>query len=234
MGEKYKNKRKNLSGRSKSRYSAKWLYEQDTYGNGKPLFTIDQNSPNGVARNRDANGKLVPTNQDDFSYAERKSALNAAGLSSQLLVDTLKKETTWANVQKTQPAPSPPPAPVKPETGPQPPGESEAEQPTAPFNNELFQDLTDKFVDPDEKTKYDAWGLKYPIDMDDGQDRIFITQIQYIPGLNVSGETNTQSAISGESRFRDDNSKKKIIGNVILPMPNDISESNSVGWGDIS
>lgn len=216
----------------------KWLYEQDTYGNGKPLFTIDQNSPNGVARNRDVNGNLVPTDQDDFSYAERKSALNAAGLPSQLLVDTLKKETTWANVQKTQPAPGPPPAPVKPETGPQPPGELEAEQPTAPFDTNLFQDLTGEFVDRDERTKYKSWGLTYPIDIDGGQDRITITQIQYIPGLNVSGQTNTESVISGESRFRnldkDDKSKEKIIGTVVLPMPNDISESNSVGWGEDS
>jgi hypothetical protein len=67
--------------------------------------------------------------------------------------------------------------------------------------------------------------------MSGGQDRITITQIQYVPGLNVSGETDTQSAIGGESRFR---TKTNIIGTAVLPMPNDISESNSVGWGEDS
>lgn len=211
----------------------KWLYEQDTYSNGKPLFTITQKSPNGINRSRNPlTGELLPTNQDDFSYAERKSALDSAGLSEQLLVDTLKKETTWSNVQGTQPAPSPPPAAPTPAQGPQSPGDTSTggQPPASNFDAASFKDLTGEFVD-NEKEKYKSWRLQYPIDMSTGQDRIMITQIQYVPGLNTSGETNTESAISGESRFR---TKTNIIGSAVLPMPNDISESNSVGWGEDS
>jgi hypothetical protein len=214
----------------------KWLYEKDLYGNGKPLFTITTDSPAGFARDRYANGELVPELQDNFSYFERKSALEAAGLNGNLLRDQLQKETRWANIEKTQPAPTPPPAPKNPENGPQETGDAGGGTPPASnFDSSLFKDLTGEFVDKKEKEKYSLWKLKYPVDMSDLQDRIIITQIQYVPGLNVSGETNTDSVISGESRFNESrNSKEKIIGNVTLPMPNDISESNSVGWGEDS
>lgn len=99
---------------------------------------------------------------------------------------------------------------------------------------QVFKDLTGEFSD-NEKEKYSNWNLKYPSTIESGQDRIIINQLQYIPSLNVTDSGS--STFRGESQFRENNGetrKEKLIGSVVLPMPNDISESNSVGWGEDS
>jgi hypothetical protein len=112
--------------------------------------------------------------------------------------------------------------------GPNP--ELEPAQNASQIDSNLFTDLTNKFVD-DEKAKYKNFNLKYPSTIDSGQDRIVISQLQYIPSLNITNSTDSSnSTFRGESQFR----KEKFIGSVVLPMPNDISESNSVGWGEDS
>lgn len=213
----------------------KWLYEQDTYGNGKPLFTIDQNSPNGVARTRDVNGNLVPINQDEFSYSERASALNAAGINGQLLVNTLKQETTWANVQGTQPAPGTP-APG------QPPGQTPGSATAGPgsgigttfdVGNYADNPLTNLLSEFDDPNNFD--GIKqflyYPSNIGaSGQDKITITQISYVPGDPFKALTGSLG-----SRESDFNSPTvKTHGMVILPIPNELSETNQTGWGEDS
>ena len=96
---------------------------------------------------------------------------------------------------------------------------------------DLFSNLADKFTDKKEKEKYSKWNLMYPNSMDSQQDRIIIQQIQYTPGLTVTpGTENTSNntVIRGENRF------ETIIGSVTLPMTNDLSETNGVGWGEDS
>lgn len=94
-----------------------------------------------------------------------------------------------------------------------------------------FEDLSGKFSDDTEKSTYEnKRNLKYPNDMNSGQDRITITQLQYVAGLSITSDTS--STISGDSRFN--GTKTKSLGTVTLPMPNDISESNTVGWGEDS
>jgi hypothetical protein len=63
--------------------------------------------------------------------------------------------------------------------------------------------------------------LMYPKNMNSGQDRIFITQFKY----------KRTDVIQREGDF---SALENIVGSVTLPMPNDISETNSVGWGDNS
>lgn len=62
--------------------------------------------------------------------------------------------------------------------------------------------------------------LMYPKTMNSGQDRIFINQVQY----------KRSDVLQREGDF----TKLDSVGSVTLPMPNDISETNSVGWGEDS
>lgn len=62
---------------------------------------------------------------------------------------------------------------------------------------------------------------KYPLTIENGQDRVVITQFQYKRSQVVQTETQLRNL-------------KKLNGTVTLPMPNDLSEANSVGWGEDS
>jgi len=73
--------------------------------------------------------------------------------------------------------------------------------------------------------------LKYPDSINSGQDRIIITQFQYKRSGVLQREGNFNNVL-GEKN--EDKSLKNVVGSVTLPMPNDISETNSVGWGEDS
>ena len=64
--------------------------------------------------------------------------------------------------------------------------------------------------------------LRYPINMNSSQDRIFITQLQYA----------RTGVLQQESDFSV--TKLNAVGYVTLPIPNDISEANQTGWGEDS
>jgi hypothetical protein len=102
---------------------------------------------------------------------------------------------------------------------------------------EFLKDMGDQFADNKEPEKYKKWNLHYPATIHSGQDRISIKQLMYVPSLSVAGE-NGSTFLSESSRFGDPTkekqTKQKLIGTVTLPMPNDLSESNSVGWGEDS
>jgi hypothetical protein len=70
-------------------------------------------------------------------------------------------------------------------------------------------------------TKKSFGNLKYPITINSAQDRIFISQIEY----------KRTGVVQREGNFAD---LQSTMGSVTLPMPNDITESNSVGWGEDS
>jgi hypothetical protein len=63
-----------------------------------------------------------------------------------------------------------------------------------------------------------------------GQDRVFIQMIKYVtPDISQSG-----SAFSGalSNRENDFATKSEILGSVILPMTNNLTESSEVSWGE--
>jgi hypothetical protein len=66
----------------------------------------------------------------------------------------------------------------------------------------------------------------YPSTLNSGQDRVFITQFKY----------RRSGAIQTEFDFRQtgEGAVTQPLGYVTLPMPNDLSEANSVGWGEDS
>jgi hypothetical protein len=85
---------------------------------------------------------------------------------------------------------------------------------TAP-TNALSQFNPDQFG---KKENFRA--LKYPITMNSKQDRIFISQVRY----------KRTGVVQREGDF----AKLEPVGSVTLPIPNDITETNSVGWGEDS
>jgi hypothetical protein len=95
-----------------------------------------------------------------------------------------------------------------------------------PFENELKG-----FEDPNKFEKLKPF-LFYPEDIKaSGQDKIVISQIEYIPAP-LADQSNIYSTINVLSN-RESN-LTNILGSVVLPVPNEISEANSVGWGEDS
>jgi hypothetical protein len=74
--------------------------------------------------------------------------------------------------------------------------------------------------------------LKYPTSIDNGQDRIMITQIEYVPSGITAANTNINQI--SELLGNRDSQLTKSLGMVVLPMPNDISETNQTAWGESS
>jgi len=127
----------------------------------------------------------------------------------------------------TQPAPATPPAGQPPRTTP----ESAAAGPESPAAaDETIGGL--KPFNPGDFEQRKSFGpLKYPDSINSGQDRIIITQFQYKRSGVLQREGNFNNVL-GEKN--EDKSLKNVVGSVTLPMPNDISETNSVGWGEDS
>lgn len=77
--------------------------------------------------------------------------------------------------------------------------------------------------------------LKYPVDiLNNGQDILVITQYRYKSPYNEvfnnKGAVNREIYQSGTQRLSA--LRKKKIKSLYLPIPNNASDSNSVGWGD--
>lgn len=64
-----------------------------------------------------------------------------------------------------------------------------------------------------------------------GQDRIVIRQVEYVPAPITEGTTLPQTINALSNR---DGQFTKGLGEVILPIPNEISETNTTGWGEDS
>lgn len=118
-------------------------------------------------------------------------------------------------------------------TGAQPP----AAIPEVGAGAELPQDAYElEFVDPTDTSLFDvsvqsfnsgspfnSAFLKYPENMNSSQDRITITQRRY----RVSNKDLSD-------RFASQATTEETIGMAVLPMPNNITESNVTGWGENS
>lgn len=86
----------------------------------------------------------------------------------------------------------------------------------------------------DNKFKQTEW-LRYPIDMNSNQDRIFIVQKRYKSIVGEDGNFDNVNFLDYNTLSRDRNAgKEDILGSVTLPMPNDISETNVTAWGEDS
>jgi hypothetical protein len=77
-------------------------------------------------------------------------------------------------------------------------------------------------LDPKAFQSGDVGSFSYPSTITNRQDRVVISQYQYKRSQAIQTETQFQQNL------------KKVLGTVVLPMPNDLSEANSVGWGEDS
>jgi hypothetical protein len=75
---------------------------------------------------------------------------------------------------------------------------------------------------------------KYPIDMNKNQDRVVIVQRKYVaPNVLEGGKVQANKIVQEFSRERF-STPTEHLGTVILPIPNDISETNVTAWGEDS
>jgi len=94
-------------------------------------------------------------------------------------------------------------------------------------NNELFNVTASDFQ---EDGAFKPENLIYPVASNSSQNRINITQRRYVAAIDSLGENNSIF----DPRFNESATKEEFLGTVVLPMPNNISESNSTGWGENS
>lgn len=139
--------------------------------------------------------------------------------------------------RNTQPAPV---APGRPGDGGGSAAESNSENPNANINPQALTGLGSQLENFDTTNTFGALKesfLKYPTSIDSGQDRIMITQIEYVPSGITADNTNinqiTELLGNRDSQF-ETQQKEKLLGQVVLPMPNDISETNQTAWGESS
>lgn len=107
---------------------------------------------------------------------------------------------------------------------------------TQPLPSPAIFNVTSDQFQGDEAFKNQKW-LQYPNDINNSQDRILISQKRYVIPTVLSNKkfdtSNIVAALSKE-RFNPDDTKENLLGTVILPMPNDISETNVTAWGEDS
>ncbi len=94
-------------------------------------------------------------------------------------------------------------------------------------NNELFSITAEDFQ---EDGAFKPENLIYPVSLNSSQNRINITQRRYVSSISALGETNSLN----NPRFNQPATQEEFLGTVRLPMPNNISEANSTGWGENS
>lgn len=191
----------------------------------------------------------VENTLNDFASRTYGATAGKSGVSNRtyfqsILQQTLEERAPQLGIRPTQTQPEPPPRtpdgdqrrdPDAAASGGDP--DLEAATSANKVNLEFLKDMGDQFADSKEPEKYKKWNLHYPATIYSGQDRIVINQLMYVPSLSVAGE-NDSTFLSEFSRFgnstKEKQTKQKLIGTVTLPMPNDLSESNSVGWGEDS
>lgn len=81
--------------------------------------------------------------------------------------------------------------------------------------------------------------FQYPLDMDNNQDKITFSQYKYVAtkldgNINsiVNEFANRDSAFTKDTVDEQGNLKKALLATVVLPIPNQISETNQTGWGE--
>lgn len=90
-----------------------------------------------------------------------------------------------------------------------------------PNDADLFEVTTKDF---DSGGQYNNKFLVYPLSINSSQDRINISQRRYrVNNRNLSDRFKTPADPTQE-----------LIGTVVLPMPNNLTESNATGWGENS
>ncbi len=103
---------------------------------------------------------------------------------------------------------------------------------TQPSGGVLTEEQLEQAQKAKARTGYDIL-LKYPLTIDDKvQDYLKFQMIQYRPRGLGEGNTNLNLGVLPDRPIINTSDTKNILGSVLLPIPGNISDSNTVGWGD--
>ncbi len=105
------------------------------------------------------------------------------------------------------------------------------------FNVDNAPELTNELSNFGDNNNFNALTpfLFYPQNIaGTGQDRIIITQVEYVPAPIAQTNISVQTAATALGNRESQLTKTKTLGYVTLPIPNDLSEANGVGWGEDS
>ena len=133
----------------------------------------------------------------------------------------LDLKATYAGYKQLAAAPPEPPA-----GNAEPPADPAGNREPATPNSAL-EDLSKNFENKPFKNQ--NW-LRYPENINSNQDRIIISQINFVAASLEPENVFAGSLQNREGQF----AKQESLGQVILPIPNELSEANSTGWGDDS
>lgn len=197
------------------------------------LYTVNNNS-NLTATT--AGKTLVKTKRkelQDFIFVGKDAAfklVKAVGTEEQKKV--LSKTAAYVNLQKDLPAPpgaAPGAAPgAQGAAGTQGPNSADpgAQGPGSP----VFATTIAKFA------SVQLGSYSYPTDMNQNQDYMYITAFEYVvPDVTTGGtEGNFDITALGAGANISKRTFTSNVGNVILPIPNNITEQNVTGWGEDS
>jgi len=131
--------------------------------------------------------------------------------------NNLKNANLKSSIENSQSAP-----PSRDSNGDQRSDENSASSGPQPPQNPEFKGIEALNPESFEEDKFRSY--KYPLTINPSQDRILIQQLKYVRSGVIQNESDLVD--------RGGNTKLKQLGSVTLPIPNDISESNSVGWGE--
>jgi len=202
-----------------------------TYRDGSTVqYKID---PQGRVGYRDGRNGNQYANLQQF--ADQLAGENSTSF-IQNYINRLKTDITGVLTTRTQntiPSQAAPPSKTGIGTSPDNTNNQNADgTPGDPGGSPAIFDISSNNFQKDEEFKNKTW-LVYPKDMNRSQDRIVITQRRYI-ATNAFSEGKINVNAFSQERFKEPPTKEQLLGTVILPMPNDISETNVTAWGEDS
>jgi hypothetical protein len=195
-------------------------------GPNKPFYSINNN---GVVTFKFGPGPSTQPFQADVENTLNDFAANTKGASTGQGVSnrTDLQATLQANLVAQAPQVGVTPSPTLPPPA-SPTGQTPGAAASGP-NSGITTQFTGVGIErlPEKTFDSGVFGeFSYPSTLNSGQDRVFITQFKY----------RRSGAIQTEFDFRQTGkgAVTQPLGYVTLPMPNDLSEANSVGWGEDS
>jgi hypothetical protein len=205
-----------------------------TYSNSTTTLQYRIDANGNVGYRRGASGNQYANLQQ---YADSLAGGNSTA-DIQNEINIIKNQITGVLQTRTQNTIPSQPAPTTP-TG-QTPGAADAGPNSgigSTYNVDNAPELKNELSDFGDNNNFNALTpfLFYPQNIaGTGQDRIIITQVEYVPAPITQTNISVQTAATALGNRESQLTKTKTLGYVTLPIPNDLSESNGVGWGEDS
>lgn len=206
-------------------------FSSNDTGSNKPYYSINNN---GVVTFKFGPGPSTQPFQSDVENTLNDFAANTQGASTGQGVSnrTILQTTLQKNLEAQAPQVGVTPSPTLP-TPASPTGKTPGAADAGPESEQTIQGVgIDANTVPAGTFKSgDVGSASYPSTINNGQDKVVIKQFQYKRRGAI--QTEKQLRTGGEIE-KNPESVTQFLGSVTLPMPSDLSEANSVGWGEDS